>query len=345
MVDELVDLVDLAAEPRSEKASGARAPARGTLQRLTAVVCAFASTVLRSPPVSPVQEVIIIAQRELRKSFRSVKGILLCAFTVLGGGLLAYLLAQSEDIRRQQFANANIREAEVLEAKQTALGWWFTNSDTGNHVGHAPMLLTLLFAVSLWLVPGVVLLLGFDNVAGDLQHRTVRYWTIRTRRSSYAIGKFIGLWATCAVVALAMHIAIWIMVVARGEASVADTLGWGVRFWLASLPILSVWCAVSVFVSSLFRIPFLALLLTGGTFFLWWLAYVISWGSAHLDRETAQQMLVPDARPMMFAFPNFYDRFILSPAFSQTMIGLAATIGFAALCITGTSLVLQRRDV
>ena len=59
-----------------------------------------------------------------------------------------------------------------------------------------------LFGVSLVLMPAVVLLLGFDSVSAERQHRTVRYWTIRTRRASYIVGKFLGLWATCGIVAL-----------------------------------------------------------------------------------------------------------------------------------------------
>ena len=41
--------------------------------------------------------------------------------------------------------------------------------------------------------------------------------TIRTRRPSYVTGKFLGLWATCSLVALAMHMLIWVIVIARGE--------------------------------------------------------------------------------------------------------------------------------
>lgn len=297
---------------------------------------------------------LVIVARELRKSFRSVKGILLLIFTVVGGGLLAYVLAQSDDVRKRQFDANGISPGAVLEAKRAGLSWWFTNTDTGHHVGSAPLLLMVLFAVSLWLVPAVVLILGFDSVSGDLQHRTLRYWAIRVRRTSYVAGKFLGLWATCAVVALAMHVLIWVVVIARGEATLADTVSWGFRFWLASLPILSVWCGVSVLVSSLFRLPILALLLTGGTFFLWWLLNVPVWAGPHLDAlarakdatpEGAQALMIPSTSTMMFLYPNFYDRFLLSPFFSQTMIGLVATLGFAAVCVAGGSLIVANRDV
>ncbi len=265
----------------------------------------------------------------------------------LGGGLLAFLLAQSDDVRRQRFAEKAITPEALLEAKRQGLGWWFTDATTGNHVSHAPFLLMVLFAVSLWLVPAVVLLLGFDNISGDLQNRTVRYWALRTRRASYVAGKFIGLLATCAVVAFAMHFLTWIVVIARGEATFAETVSWGFRFWLASLPILSAWCGLSVLVSSFFKTPILALLLTAGANFMWWLLYVPFWFGPHFEQspDATAEMAIPAARPMMFIFPNFYDRFLLSPNFSQVMIGLVATFGFAALAVASTSFIITKRDV
>lgn len=299
--------------------------------------------------VSPLREIWLLLLRELRKSFRSVKGILLLLFTVAGGGGFAHLLAQSQEVRQRRLADSSISPEMMLEAKQKILGWWFTDAKTGEHVAGAPAVLTALFSLSLWLIPAVVLVLGFDAIAGDLQHKSVRYWTLRTRRWSYVTGKFCGLWATCGVVALAMHLLIWVICIARGEATFAQTIGWGFRFWVASLPILGVWCGLSVLVSSLFRIPILALLLTGGAMFAWWLVYMPFWAGVHFSQklEEAAELgsFVPEPHFMLFAFPNFYDRYLLSPSFPPVLVGLAVTLGFAALCVAASSMVFAKRDV
>ena len=39
--------------------------------------------------MSPIQEVVLVMQRELRKNFRSVKGIVLLTLSLLGGGGVA----------------------------------------------------------------------------------------------------------------------------------------------------------------------------------------------------------------------------------------------------------------
>ncbi len=291
--------------------------------------------------MNAITETRFIVQRELRKSFRSIKGIILTLLTIAGGGGLALLFAQSDDLRQKRMHEKDISPELLLEAKQKFFGWWFMDQPTGDHVGSAPGLLFFLFAVSLVLMPAVVLILGFDSVSAERQHKTVRYWTVRSRRSSYIVGKWLGLWSTCGAVALGMHVLIWIVCVARGEASFGQIVSWGLRFWFASLPILGVWCAVSIFISSLMRIPILALLTTAGTFFVWWLVYFPFWVGSHGDPENGAT--APTA--ILYIFPNFYDRFILSPSVGPFLTGLTVCFGFAALMLTASSALFAKRDV
>lgn len=286
-----------------------------------------------------------MVQRELRKSFRSIKGIILSVLTIAGGGGLALLMAQSDDIRQKRLNEKNIGADELLLVKKSLFSWWFMDDKTGEHLQTAPGLLFFLFAVSLVLMPAIVLLLGFDSIAADRQHKTVRYWTVRSRRSSYIIGKWLGLWATCGIVALGMHALIWIVCSVRGEAPVADIVSWGFRFWIASMPILGMWCAVSVFISSLMRIPIVALLTTAAIFFVWWLIYFPFWISAHGDLPQNPTDAAPHPSAILYIFPNFYDRFILSPQIGPFMTGLAICFGFAAAMLAASSALFAKRDV
>lgn len=285
-----------------------------------------------------------MVQRELRKSFRSIKGIILTVLTIAGGGGLALLFAQSDDIRQKKLHEKDISPEMIIEAKKKFFGWWFMDEKTGDHLGTAPGLIFFLFAVSLVLMPAVVLLLGFDSISAERQHKTVRYWTVRSRRSSYVIGKWLGLWATCAIVALGMHALIWIVASVRGEAPFADIVSWGFRFWAASMPILGMWCAVSVFISSLMRVPILALLTTAGIFFMWWIVYFPFWFGQHFQGEDAMDV-VRQPTPVLFIFPNFYDRFILSPNIGPFLTGLAVCFGFAAALLAASSALFAKRDV
>ena len=102
--------------------------------------------------VSPLVETRFMVQRELRKSFRSIKGIILSVLTVAGGGGLALLFAQSDDIRQKRMHEKDISPEMLLEAKRKLFGWWFMDEKTGEHLGSAPGLIFFLFAVSLVLI-------------------------------------------------------------------------------------------------------------------------------------------------------------------------------------------------
>src|SRR5207249_987603 len=170
--------------------------------------------------------------------------------------------------------------------------------------------------LTVWLGPLLVAILGFDAVSAEVQHRSVRYWTVRARRWSYMVGKFLGLWAIVSAMTLSMHAFIWILVVARGDATFGTTLAWGLRFWAVTLPISAAWCGIATLVGSLFRSPILALLVTFASFFVLWLAWIIGG--------------VSGAEPMMYAYPNFYEEWLLSPRIERAGLGLAACVAFAA---------------
>ena len=60
---------------------------------------------------------------------------------------------------------------------------------------------------------------GSTRSRGSCQHRTVRYWTVRTRRVSFSVGKVLGLWAVVSALTLLVHVLIWGIIVQRGESA------------------------------------------------------------------------------------------------------------------------------
>jgi len=58
------------------------------------------SPIPRKLPVSPFAEVQLVTARELRKSFRSVKGIVLAAVSLAGGAAVAMLFAWLDRVQR-----------------------------------------------------------------------------------------------------------------------------------------------------------------------------------------------------------------------------------------------------
>jgi len=271
----------------------------------------------------------IVAQRELAKSFRSAKGIVLLVLSLLGGTGATLLLVKAQQLKREKLAGADPQALRAL--REEAATQIYGDPLTGKSLADAPEVLVAVLLLTIWLTPLVISLLGFDTVSGDMQHKAVRYWTLRTRRSSYFIGKWAGVFATVSLMTLTMHAVIWVLCIVRGEAPAATALGWGVRLWFVTLPISAAWCALSTFVSSLFKSPIIALLVTFSVFFGLWLFWMIG--------------QVTHAEALQYVYPNFYDAMLIHPQINRSMTGLAACLVMVALYVGGGSFLFSKKDV
>lgn len=286
--------------------------------------------------MKPLQEIGLIVARELKKNLRGVKGIILTALSLVGGTAVAFLLAYAFKRGTEGASPAMIREMQQAAYTQS-----FGDAEMGAHLADAPMALVKMLTMCVWLAPALIWLAGFDGIAGEVQHRTVRYWSVRTRRFSYYLGKFLGLWATVAVMTFAMHFLMWVVTISQG-ASVGPTLSWGFRLWLVVLPIVGAWCGIAVLIGSLFRTPITALLVVGfsffGIFLLGVFVPIILEAIAHPEKSKTAEVL-------HYFYPNAYDVYLLSPKIERVAIGLAASLAFAGLPTALGAFLLDKKDV
>ena len=57
-------------------------------------------------------------------------------------------------------------------AREDAMTQAFGDPATGKLLAHTPEVLLAVFFITIWLTPLLISLLGFDNVSGDMQHKT-----------------------------------------------------------------------------------------------------------------------------------------------------------------------------
>ena len=289
-------------------------------------------------PVNPLKEVRLILLRELRKNFRSVKGIVLLLISLFGSFGAALLMVKFQEFKRAQIGEEGMAAGigaeglkELVHNGRVKALTPLYGEITAKYIADSPEVIFAGLIITIWLTPMLIALLGFDSFAGDVQHRTIRYWTVRARRGSFFAGKFLGLWTTVSAVTLAIHALIWVVCIARGEATAAETLSWGIRFWVVSLPMSAAWCGVAVLVSSFFRMPMVALLTTFAAYFALWLVWVIGVAS--------------DTSALLYFYPNYYDKLLLSPQLWTAASGFGACALMATLCVGGGTLLFSKRDV
>lgn len=279
--------------------------------------------------MSPFSEIGLVAQRELRKSYRSLKGVILLLISALGAGAAALVLAY---IRKQAEGKVSGEELKAGFEKFLAADFWYGPGDTASYLSNAPPMLYWIMWGTVWLTPLTMAILGFDGIAGELQNRTVRYWNVRTRRWTYYCGKVLGLWLVVALFTLLIHSLVWLVAMSFAVAPSSMILKWGVRFYLVTVPISAAWCGVSMLVSSNFRIPILALLATCGVFFGLWTLKGIALTIEHMDA-------------LRWVYPNSYDEFLLSPKPQEILKGVAALFAFMAVSTAAGSFIFAKRDV
>lgn len=279
--------------------------------------------------MNPILEVWLIVQREVRKNLRSVKGLVMLSLSILGAMACTFRIPKIEDT----LATAKQLGADqVHEVKSKFFAEIYGSESAGDRLADAPIKLVLLFWLAVWLTPLLVAILGFDGVPSDVQYRSVRYWTIRTRRASYYVGKFLGLWVVISTITLVMHGLIWGVTIVRADATAAETLGWGVRFYLISLPISAAWCGIATLIASQLRTPILALLLTCSAFF------VLFFTGAVVGRNMQNAVL-------QGMYPNGYDAWMLSTDTTHALTGLAITLAFAAVTTAAGAFIFSLRDL
>jgi len=261
--------------------------------------------------MSPAAETLLVAQHELRTNLRSAKGVALLVLSLLGGGLTALAFAHGAN-RPKPLDLSGTTVSDVAPALIAMFG------------------LQAILRATIWLTPMLVSLIGFDAISGELQHRSVRYWTIRSRRASFYVGKVLGLWTVIAIVTLFMDALVW-LVFLTSVPGVGDVLKVGPMLWLVSVPISFAWSSIASIVGSQFRAPMLALLMTWAAFFALFIAWVAG-GATKIEA-------------LGYVYPNFYEDWMLSGEPKQVALGVLGCLGLGVVVTTAGAFAFARRDV
>jgi ABC-type transport system involved in multi-copper enzyme maturation permease subunit len=290
--------------------------------------------------VNPLIETWLIVLRELRKNFRSVKGIVLLLLSVLGGAGLALIYVFIEQGKKEYLKD--ITEAQIEQARQTGLEKFYGGVDIAKYLAPSPEALTIATYCTFWFMPLLIAIIGFDGISAEVQHRSVRFWTARSRKSSYYAGKVLGLWSTTTLMLLIMHVIVWIVLIVGGAGNASKIVGWGIRYFATVIPVAGAWTGLAVLIASQFRTPLVSLLTVCSLFFVMFVADKIGsaitlWKISN-GQEGAKNWL-------HFVYPSAYDEMLLNP--SAARWGLA--VGLSALFLMVTSgtgmLIFERKDV
>lgn len=286
--------------------------------------------------MSVVAEIGLTASRELRRNLRSPKGIAMTALFLLGGtgGSLLYKQISNyafEQALKQLPKGVELSADMIRQAKLEALKQAYPEA-TANFLVDCPTMLLLLFKVTLWAIPMLTLLTGFDAVAGETQHRTMRYMAARAERSSLVLGKALGLWAMLALMMLLLHVNVWGIALVYGDGTVAQIAAWGPRWWALSVANAACYAGITTLVSSAFRTPAVAM-------------FAGLAATAGLGLAGVVAGFLDDENRVSYLLPGKYDGLLMSHSAASYMGGVGGLALWAGLALGLATEIVRRRDL
>jgi ABC-type transport system involved in multi-copper enzyme maturation permease subunit len=276
--------------------------------------------------------------RELRRNLRSAKGIIMAVLVLLSGAAASLIYTAITRKVTERLAQGGDVPMEAFRQSREQL--WETTT-IAHYLANSPLFLVGLFKVLWWLLPFLTLMIGFDQVCGDLQYRTIRYDIVRSRRWTIITGKALAVWAILSSVVLALNLFVWIVVVARGDEGIGVTLSWGGRFWLLEVVYIAAWSGITILVSSLTRRPILSLLMGMAVVAGLTLGDLITYAL----KGASSDWWISKLAPARFAFPGFYQEWVITPKAPEMVGAIAILLAFGAATTAAACWLVDRSDV
>jgi ABC-2 type transport system permease protein len=287
----------------------------------------------------------VVWSAECRRTLRSARVVVLLGLysmfsmlVLLGvGGFTRALRKQMDEQLAQAGADASAGVQVAEEMRKGFLGF-LVNGDQAmiEALEQVPLVVLLVFKATLLFLPLYVAIMGFDQVSGEVGPRSIRYFTVRARRSSLLLGKFLSqatvLLGLVLIIDLAIFVYAWFTTPDFPVASFALNL---LKFWLAAVVFSLGYLALTTFCSSLFRSPALSLIFNIFMLFCFWLVNLIGGFAAEGSMSSYLRYLTP----------SHYANNLLHPRLAEFAVSGAAYAAFALVFLGASLFVLRARDL
>ncbi|WP_426751603.1 ABC transporter permease [Myxococcus sp. Y35] len=286
---------------------------------------------------------MVIWSAELRRAVRSGRTVVLLGLYSMFSALVLLVVGwiageiRSAVAKQLEGADASASEQFNEEMRKGVLGF-LTSNDSAmiEALEQVPLEVLAVFKITLFFLPAYIALMGFDQISGEVGPRSMRYLTVRARRSSVLLGKFLT--QATLLLGLVLIIDLAIFVYARvanpdfGFATMALNL---LKFWLAAIVFSLAYVALTTLCSSLFRSPAVSLVFNFILLFVFWLMDTI--GRASGDTGSL--------RFLRYLSPSYYAGDLLHPGLAQFGASGAAYAGFALVFLVAAYGILRARDL
>jgi ABC-2 type transport system permease protein len=287
--------------------------------------------------LSPLLELLAVTRTELLRTIRNARVLvllLLFATSTALAGLIVGLLTRGLDAQGP----------ETSAAFSAGILGFLVGDDGGafQRLSELPLLVPLVFRMTLFFLPLFIALLGYDQVSAELATGSVRYLAVRARRGSILGGKF---------VAQALVLSVLLGLVLVGLFAAGAALRPGIepvaysaalaRFWVGGATFAFAYLALTALSSAVTSTPATSLLLNLGALFAFWLLDVLGGRAALVHRMSGAGSWTEE---LHWLSPSAYASGILGSSSALLTSALAYGV-FGALFLAVGWAVFRVRDV
>jgi len=287
--------------------------------------------------MSPFSEPFIVFQPEMKRSLRSAKTLVLLVLyalaTVISGLVFIAATRSLQDKLNETLKGQELPPEALMQMKLGGLSVIFGKDEEQlKYLASMPLVVIFFAWFALFFLPLLTALIGFDQVSGELQTRSIRFVSLRARRGSLLAGKVLAQLALLLGLTAVMNLAIFGYAalsiqgfpVGPGFAAMA-------RFWALTLVYATAYVGVATLCSCLFRTPIFSFLTAVAYLFVTWVLALL----AHLDRF----------KWVVYALPSHYEDGFFKADPLAVLGSVGALCGFAAAFLALSYLALRTRDV
>lgn len=287
------------------------------------------------PSSTFLRDATLVAGFDLRESLRTRRALVLVLLYVLITSAASYVYVRIV-ATMDNFAALVVGEDATMDVMQDEgyqqMLLFFADGDASlaTHLATYPAMVLLFAWVSLAFLPWFIALTSYDQIAGELHLRTIRYAALRTSRGAFVFGKLIGQAALLVGVAgLGMIPVVLIGAIWLPNFAALATITALLSTWPITVVCALGFLGVVSLASQLARSPGAARAIAVGLLFAAWLLSIQSGAFAWLGVLS----------------PWYWKPGLFQPAIVDRLIGVAGCLGLCAGYTVLGYLRFRRRDL
>jgi ABC-type transport system involved in multi-copper enzyme maturation permease subunit len=308
--------------------------------------------------VEEFSEIEAVWRGETKRAMASGRFVALVILFLMAEGLALTVVGFLNAKANEQFDSAvkgqgldpAVVRTQVLAQKKQFLGFFMSaEEDTLEAIVVLPIVLLFVYSLTTFFAPLLIALMGFDQMAGEMGPKSIRFLVVRVRRSSIVLGKFLSqITMLTVLLSLCVFAMVAVAKILNPDFSWALTLQWGAKLLVAMVVIGSTYAALTALCSSLVKVSALALFLNICAIIGFWFIGLVGNAFAipgHKNEGLAMLKSESVLGFIRYVVPSQFERNLLSPMALDYSTGILAHLGFIGIFLGLSLVAISRRDL